>query len=747
MERGIADADFQRGFEHYTKGEYDAAKAVWLQGVDKGSVDAQFGLGVFYLEGKAIEPDKEQATLWFTQAAQKGHAQAQYNLGLLLVEDHEDIAKVRQGVIWWKKAAENGSIPAQLNYGRALFYGIAVTQNVSRSHYWLTRAAKNGEQAAAVFLKEHNEVFAQTLAQSDEATMAAGQTSNPVELGGEIPVTPEENESAQVIVNTLGDEKMQQAGQHRIDAQTEVEQASTINIKDYVLVKNGGALYTQGSSASPVTDQIKANMLLRVVELNGDWLSVQVPGGVRGWIAGDSGKLVNRFFETSENFTFVFAEPQLGAQYNRNQEKDNQAAAAFSKLPYGSKLLAIEQRERWYKILVPESVPVWIEKSRVQRVIAPLAQIGEVWQNQRLKRKSAVVAEQSVSQPNMDNGEEAVSESIVMIKKKVTDLLETGFNKLIPTLDERSPSSDSTDDSPQVSIISGEINRDKITDQPNEKTPQPPELQPQIDQEPLPLVSNPYAEGPFSYGSFDAQIPSSDDNENGEDTLAVAQLEQVSASPITEPLHIEPPIALMNESQNASTTMGMAVEEEKEGEDRDLQNVLAASAQRGDQFSSAARLSKQFYRVASDRSPIRDAPYETSIPIAELQGGGLVDAIEVVGAWAKVRIPGGLPGWVHSDHVILDVDRVVVKDNRVKLWGQPGDGIDNTVLGVVHKGFHSVLISQNGPWIQLLMPEWVSGWIHERYLRMASDGQYDSDEFLDRWQIERAQRNPISGNQ
>ncbi len=81
---------YQRGVEAFANGEYEAAANIWLIEAYEGSTDAQFNLGVMYIEGKGVEQSRDEAIFWFTKAAQQGHREAQYNLGHLLLEERED---------------------------------------------------------------------------------------------------------------------------------------------------------------------------------------------------------------------------------------------------------------------------------------------------------------------------------------------------------------------------------------------------------------------------------------------------------------------------------------------------------------------------------------------------------------------------------------------------------------------------------------------------------------------------------
>lgn len=57
------------------------------QGIERGHVDIQFFLGLAYLRGHIVEPDKDKALGWFTKAAAASHAGAAAQLKLAAAAD------------------------------------------------------------------------------------------------------------------------------------------------------------------------------------------------------------------------------------------------------------------------------------------------------------------------------------------------------------------------------------------------------------------------------------------------------------------------------------------------------------------------------------------------------------------------------------------------------------------------------------------------------------------------------------
>lgn len=79
---------------------------------EKGDVEAQFTLGLFYDKGFYVREDIEQASSWYRKAAERGHAKAQCIYGMIL----EDIKRnFRDAQVFYQKAAEQGVFEAFLN--------------------------------------------------------------------------------------------------------------------------------------------------------------------------------------------------------------------------------------------------------------------------------------------------------------------------------------------------------------------------------------------------------------------------------------------------------------------------------------------------------------------------------------------------------------------------------------------------------------------------------------------------------
>jgi len=84
---------------------------------EQGDPEAQFCLGVVYMNGQGVPKDEKRAVEWYRRAAEQGLSEAQLNLGNMYA-DGRGVAKDEVcAVEWYWKAAEQGSTEAQDSLG------------------------------------------------------------------------------------------------------------------------------------------------------------------------------------------------------------------------------------------------------------------------------------------------------------------------------------------------------------------------------------------------------------------------------------------------------------------------------------------------------------------------------------------------------------------------------------------------------------------------------------------------------
>jgi TPR repeat protein len=84
---------------------------------ERGVVEAQFGLGLKFANGKGPTQDYAKAAHWYHKAAEQNHALAQFNLGVMYAEGQGLPSDKAQSMLWIDRAAHLGDAAAQYRLG------------------------------------------------------------------------------------------------------------------------------------------------------------------------------------------------------------------------------------------------------------------------------------------------------------------------------------------------------------------------------------------------------------------------------------------------------------------------------------------------------------------------------------------------------------------------------------------------------------------------------------------------------
>jgi hypothetical protein len=142
---GMSTADTQ-----ITDEDKQKAQQQYIDAAQKGDVEAQYELGLAYVEGdKGVKQDKAEGAKWVRKAAEQGLGEAQYNLGVMYLEGSGVTQSDTEAIAWWTKAAEKGDVNAQYNLGHIYLVGKGNIQpNVQEAKKWLQKAADQGDDEA-----------------------------------------------------------------------------------------------------------------------------------------------------------------------------------------------------------------------------------------------------------------------------------------------------------------------------------------------------------------------------------------------------------------------------------------------------------------------------------------------------------------------------------------------------------------------------------------------------------------------
>ena len=78
----VVAADFNKGLEAATSGNFKTALAEWTPLAEQGHALAQYNLGRMYSKGEGVPQNDKTAVKWYTTAAKQGNAKAQYSLAV-----------------------------------------------------------------------------------------------------------------------------------------------------------------------------------------------------------------------------------------------------------------------------------------------------------------------------------------------------------------------------------------------------------------------------------------------------------------------------------------------------------------------------------------------------------------------------------------------------------------------------------------------------------------------------------------
>ena len=88
--------------------DYETAVEWFRRAAGRGNADAQYNLGVLYIQGKGVPQWFAEAARWFRMAAEQGEGSAQYSLGIMHKEGDGVPRDSVQAYMWLSLAAEQG---------------------------------------------------------------------------------------------------------------------------------------------------------------------------------------------------------------------------------------------------------------------------------------------------------------------------------------------------------------------------------------------------------------------------------------------------------------------------------------------------------------------------------------------------------------------------------------------------------------------------------------------------------------
>jgi TPR repeat protein len=122
-----------------------------LSKAQSGEAEAQFWVGIMYIEGKKLS-NLEEGARWLLKSAEQSYAPAQRAYGLM-----SRLTNPSVGERWMLRAAEQGDTEAQFWLGVSYEQNWFGTIDHQEALKWYKRAAEDGDPDAEVELGEHYE--------------------------------------------------------------------------------------------------------------------------------------------------------------------------------------------------------------------------------------------------------------------------------------------------------------------------------------------------------------------------------------------------------------------------------------------------------------------------------------------------------------------------------------------------------------------------------------------------------------
>lgn len=129
-----------------------AVIAATRQSAERGDADAEYKLGMIYLNGDGVARSPEQGMTWMRRAADQGHGKAEEGLGMLLQLGVGGQANLAEAAAWYRKAAEQGLPRAQGMLGNMLSNGVGIQRDPVEGMAWLRKSAEQGYAPAQASL-------------------------------------------------------------------------------------------------------------------------------------------------------------------------------------------------------------------------------------------------------------------------------------------------------------------------------------------------------------------------------------------------------------------------------------------------------------------------------------------------------------------------------------------------------------------------------------------------------------------
>lgn len=146
-EVSLKNDSFNSGYKAYLKKDFNKALGYWTPLAEAGNLDAQYHLGMMFLNGQGVNVDLTKAVKWFKASGAQGDPGAQFLIGEMNLKGMGLIQDYKKAGSWFKKSAEQGYPDAQYRLGEWYADGKGGITDLVLAYVWLKLAGANGIQA------------------------------------------------------------------------------------------------------------------------------------------------------------------------------------------------------------------------------------------------------------------------------------------------------------------------------------------------------------------------------------------------------------------------------------------------------------------------------------------------------------------------------------------------------------------------------------------------------------------------
>lgn len=112
----------------------------WKKAAEIGSGEAEFNIGLMYMNGEGVAKDQSQALRWMKLGAKNGYPLANGQLGAMALQGELGLTPGPEAIAWLKQAAEDDVPAAFFNLGSIYLKGLGTEKDIVESYKWYTLA-------------------------------------------------------------------------------------------------------------------------------------------------------------------------------------------------------------------------------------------------------------------------------------------------------------------------------------------------------------------------------------------------------------------------------------------------------------------------------------------------------------------------------------------------------------------------------------------------------------------------------